>query len=158
MCPKTDLAVKHRQVGFIFAWKRNPGNGVTGLIFCAGLTKSGLYFSCCFPSSFVFIKRNTHTHTLIAQHTGGVLIIPAITYRSHELTGVPPGCCGSGCLAVRRCAEAEALEGAQQTEAAVLGFGFWMDDLGQLMWQRHSPTNRPQMVRVLGVLMEKQTV
>ena len=32
-----------------------------------------------------------------------------------------------------RCAEAEALEGAQQVEAVVLAFGFGMNDLGQLV-------------------------
>ncbi len=54
--------------------------------------------------------------------------------------------------------EVEALEGAQQVEAAVLGFGFRMDDLRQLMGERHFPSNRPQVVCVLGTLVvqEKQ--
>lgn len=52
----------------------------------------------------------------------------------------------------RRCAEAEALKGAQQVEAVVLGFGFRMNHLRQLMGERHFPSNRPQVVCVPGVL------
>lgn len=57
----------------------------------------------------------------------------------------------------RRCAEVEALKGAQQVEAAALGFGFRMNDLRQLAGERYFPTNRPQVVFVPGVLimMEK---
>lgn len=65
-------------------------------------------------------------------------IVPVIGYRSHDLTGIPPGRDGSGGLAVfppceRPRAEAEALEGSQQVEAAVLGFGFRMNDPRQLV-------------------------
>lgn len=56
----------------------------------------------------------------------------------------------------RRCAEAEALEGTQQVEAVVLGFGFRMNDLRQLMGERHFPSNRPQVVHVLGTLIVKE--
>lgn len=56
-------------------------------------------------------------------------------------------------LGQRRRANAEALEGAQQTEAGVLGFGVGMDDLGQLAGERQLPPNRPQAAGVLGVLI-----
>lgn len=56
----------------------------------------------------------------------------------------------------RRCAEAEALEGPQQVEAVVLGFGFRMNDLRQLMGERHFPSNRPQVVHVLWTLIMKE--
>lgn len=52
----------------------------------------------------------------------------------------------------RRRADAEALEGAQQAEAGVLGFGFRMDDLGQLPRERQLPPGGPQAAGVLGVL------
>lgn len=55
-----------------------------------------------------------------------------------------------------RCAEAEALEGGQQVEAVVLAFGFRMNDLGQLVGERHLPSNGPQMVGVLGTLSVKE--
>lgn len=65
------------------------------------------------------------------------------------------------CLAVfppceGRGTEAEALEGAQQVEAAVLGFGFRMNDLRQLAGERHFASNRPQVVRVLGTLISRR--
>lgn len=53
----------------------------------------------------------------------------------------------------RRRVEAEALESAQQVEAAVLALGFGMDDLGQLAGQRHLPPDRSQVVDVLGALV-----
>lgn len=86
-----------------------------------------------------------------------VLIVPVITHRSHDFTGVPVSRCRSGRPAVlppceRRGAEAEALKGAQQVEAFVLGFAFRMNNLRQLAGERHFPSNWPQMVRVLRVL------
>lgn len=56
-------------------------------------------------------------------------------------------------LSERRRADAEALEGAQQIEAGVLGFGVRMDDLGQLAGERQLPPNSPQTARILGVLI-----
>lgn len=53
----------------------------------------------------------------------------------------------------RRRVEAEALESAQQVEAAVLALGFGMDDLGQLVGQRHLPPDRSQVVDVPGALV-----
>lgn len=88
---------------------------------------------------------------------GCVPIIPVITYWSHYFTSC---WCGSGRLAVcppceRRSAEAEALKGAQQVEAVVLGFGFRMNDLGQLVGKWHFPANRPQVVCVFGALIRR---
>lgn len=65
------------------------------------------------------------------------------------------------CLAVfppceGRGTEAEALEGTQQVEAAVLGFGFGMNDLRQLAGNRHFASNRPQVVHVLGTLISRR--
>ena len=107
-----------------------------------------MVFSCCFP----WISPT--------QSKGGILIVPVITYGSHDLTRVPPSWCRSGRLAVfipceRRCAEAEALEGAQQVEAVVLAFAFGMNDLGELVGERHLPSNGPQVVGVLGTLSMK---
>lgn len=51
-----------------------------------------------------------------------------------------------------RWAEAEALKGAQQVEAVVLGFSFRINHLRQLVGERHFPSNSPQVVCVLGVL------
>ena len=87
---------------------------------------------------------------------------PVITCGSHDITGVPGGRCRSGRLAVLppcepRCVEAEALKGAQQVEAVVLGFGFRMNDLGQPSGERHFPSHRPQVPHVLRALMEKQS-
>lgn len=49
-------------------------------------------------------------------------------------------------------ADAEALEGAQQVEAVVLGFGFRMNHFGQLRGERYFAASRPQVVRVLRAL------
>lgn len=49
-------------------------------------------------------------------------------------------------------AKAEAFKGAEQVEAVVLGFGFRMNDLRQLVGERHFTSNRPQLVCVLRVL------
>lgn len=75
---------------------------------------------------------------------------------SHDLTGLSPAR-GSGRpapvrLSERRRADAEALEGAQQAEAGVLGSGVRMNDLGQLVGEGQLPPNRPQAAGVLGVL------
>lgn len=59
-------------------------------------------------------------------------------------------------LSDRRLSDAEALEGAQQTEVGVLGFGLRTDDLGQLAGERQLPPNGPQASRVLGVLTAKK--
>ena len=56
-------------------------------------------------------------------------------------------------LCERGRAEAEALEGAQQVEAVVLGSVFRMNDLRQLVGERHFPSNRPQTVCVLAALI-----
>lgn len=58
-------------------------------------------------------------------------------------------------LCERHCAEAEALEGTQQVEAVVLGFGLGMNDLRQLTGERRFPSDRPQVVHVLGTLTMK---
>lgn len=84
--------------------------------------------------------------------------VPAIAHRSHDLTGLrPPGWRGRGRPAVlraaeRRRAEAEALEGAEQVEAAILALPLGVDDLGELAGQRHLPPDGAQMAGVLGAL------
>lgn len=81
-----------------------------------------------------------------------------IAHRSHDLTGLrPPSWRGCGRPAVflhgeRRRAEAEALEGAQQVEAAVLAPALGVDDLGELARQRHLPPDGAQVAGVLGAL------
>lgn len=81
-----------------------------------------------------------------------------MAHRSHDLAGLRPlGRRGRGRPAVlppveRRRAEAEALEGAQQVEAAVLALPLGVDDLGELAGQRHLPTDGAQVAGVLGAL------
>lgn len=58
--------------------------------------------------------------------------------------------------AERRRAEAEALEGAQQVEAAVLAPFLRVDDLGKLAGQRHLPPDGPQVAGVLGALGQRE--
>lgn len=76
---------------------------------------------------------------------------------SHDLTGLAPSARRSGRpapvpLGERRRADAEALEGAQQAEAGVLGSGVRMDDPGQLVGEGQLPPHRPQAAGVPGVL------
>lgn len=82
--------------------------------------------------------------------------VPAIAHRSHDLTGLrPPGWRGRPAVlraAERRRAEAEALEGAEQVEAAFLALALGVDDLGELAGQRHLPPDGAQMAGVLGAL------
>lgn len=82
--------------------------------------------------------------------------VPAIAHRSHDLTGLrPPDWRGRPavfCAGERRRAEAEALEGAEQVEAAVLALALGVDDLGELAGQRHLPPDGAQMAGVLGAL------
>lgn len=97
-------------------------------------------------------------HVLESQGEGGVVIIPVITYWSHYFTS---WWCRSGRLAVFPpceccCAEAEALKGAQQVEAVILGFGFRMNDLRQLAGERHFPSYSPQVACVLWALIIKK--
>lgn len=49
-------------------------------------------------------------------------------------------------------ADAEALEGAKQVEAVVLGSGFGMNHLRQLRGERYFAANRPQVVCILRAL------
>lgn len=88
--------------------------------------------------------------------------MPAIADRSHDLTGLHSrGWRGRGRPAVlppaeRRRAEAEALEGAEQVEAAVLAPALGVDDLGELAGQRHLPPDGAQVAGVLGALGQRQ--
>lgn len=83
-----------------------------------------------------------------------------ITDQSHDFAGVPPGLGRDGRLPVSAAAascdgggvEAEALEGGEQVEVAVLALGIRANDLGELGRERHLPSHRPQVARVLVAL------
>lgn len=78
-----------------------------------------------------------------------------ITNRSHDFTRLSPCRCGRPAVfpsRQHRWAKAEALKGAEQVEAVILGLGFRMNDLRQLVGERHFPSNRPQVVSIHGVL------
>lgn len=82
---------------------------------------------------------------------------PVWLHWSHDSTRVSRCRDGSGGPAgfppCKNCrADAEALKGAQQTEAIVLGFGFRMNNLRQLVGERYVSASRPQVVCVLWVL------
>lgn len=75
--------------------------------------------------------------------------------RSHDFTRLSPCRCGRPAVfpsRQHRRAKAEALKGAEQVEAVILGLGFRMNDLRQLVGERHFPSNRPQVVSIHGVL------
>lgn len=88
---------------------------------------------------------------------GSEPIVPMSARGSHDLTGLPhsrrSGRPAPMRFSERRRADAEALEGAQEAEAGVLGFGLRTDDLGQLAGERQLPPNRPQAAGVLGALI-----
>lgn len=92
-----------------------------------------------------------------------VFTVFVIAYWLHDLTRLRPlSWSGRGRSTAfpltkqRRWAEAEALEGAQQVEAAVLAPALGVDDLGELAGQRHLPPEGAQVAGVLGALGQRK--